>query len=97
MYLITNTSLKDSLYVDGIRIASQQSKSFKTIKPLTLAILKHTANARIQLISNLKNLEKTDTNSATVSPISKQKLAKRTDSSVEPINVKDNVAEDTQD
>lgn len=107
MYLITNTSLRDSLYVDGVRIASQQTKSFKELKPLTLAILKRTANARIQLTSTKiadeqKKSDKSNSNidSTTVSTLPKQKPAKKTlevNKPAEPDKIEDNVVEDKQD
>ena len=79
MYLITNTSFRDSLWVEGTKIASQKSASFKTLKPLTLAILKRTANAKIQLVStNKEETKEPTTDFTTVSDINKQKPAKKT-------------------
>ena len=103
MYLITNTSQRDSLYVEGIRIGSQQTAHFKKLEPLSLAILKRTPNARIQLLTS-KTLEikpaPTDIDSTTVSTTNKQKPAKKIIEPSKPaesdINA-DNVVEDKQD
>lgn len=96
MYLITNTSMRDSLYVEGVRIGSQKTKKFETLTPLSLALLKRTQNAKIQLI---KNVSKENIDSTTVSTTNKQKPAKRTVESLQPAehkNTEDNVVEDKE-
>ena len=100
MYLITNTSQCDSLYVEGVRIGSQQTAHFKKLEPLTLALLKRTSNARIQLLTPKVLVTKptsNDIDSTTVSTTNKQKPAKKTIEASEPAKsdiTADNVVED---
>jgi hypothetical protein len=96
-YLITNVTLRDSLFVEGIRIPSQQTKSFDSLMKSTLISLSKDSRALIRLIPSVTDI---NLNLTTVSKPEKQKPAKKTvntEELAEQVTSDDGVVDDIND